>query len=212
MAKNNGLSKKKQRLLILEIKKKIGQGLSDDEIMEALEIRPNAFAAYRRKMSQTDLAVYTNMDSVAVFSDYCLRMKDLVCELNTLKRRFKVNGQWTASALVSAVKQKKEIHDSVIKMGQELGFIERKAKELKFEGSMTFSTMTEKDVKKEIEIEVNKLQSLMTNPVDMRQELLDVTPDEVKKYMPKHVANIPIDNAGKRQTKTKIKLLLRKKY
>lgn len=208
--KRPGLTKAQQRKRIIDIKRLMGKGWTDEEVIDHLEIRPSNFVQYKKQIAETDRAIFTNMDSVGVFSDYCLKMRQLVKELDDVKMKFKSHHQYTA--LVAAIKQKKEIYDSVIKMGQDFGFIEKKAKELKLKGELSFVTMTEDEVKGEIQAEVKRMNNLLTGQIDMREELLDVTEAEVKKYIPATVAKVPEAHKRIVKTHTRLRLNIKKVY
>jgi len=209
-SKRMGLSRLDKRKRAIDIKRLIGKGWTDEEIIDHLEMRPGNFAQYKKQIQETDRAIFTNMDTSGVFSDYCLKMRELVKELDAVKIKFKSHHQYTA--LVAAIKQKKEIYDSVIKMGQDFGFIDRKVKELKLKGDFSFSTMTETQVKDEIQVEVERMKRLMSGQIDMREELLDVTESEVKKYIPGTVAKIPERHRNVIKIKAKLKLNMKKVY
>jgi len=204
-------SLKQQRHLMSDIRRLIGKNYTDYEIMEQLEIRPDDLSHYKQQILRNDKDVLENLDSVGVYSDYLLKSRQMVKELDELKVKFRNKGQWTA--LVAAVKQKKEIYDSVIKMGQDFGFIEKKATEFKVSGEMSFSTMSEKEVKEEIQKEVENIQRLSTGVIDMRPELLGVMPEEVRKFIPqKLLENKNISKTKiKTKAKTKIKFIVRKR-
>jgi len=202
------LSPKEQRQLAAEIRKLIGKNYTDEEICEKLNIRPNVLVEYKRRVYQHDKVRFQNLDRYVVFSDYVNKSGQMVKELDDIKLKFRNRGQW--SALVAAIKTKKEIYDSVIKLGQEFGLIDKKAAEVKVQGEVSFSTMSDVDVKREIEREVQKMHQIAKGGVvDMRPELLGVTDDEVARYVPAHVVGLP--EPRKTKVKHKIKVTLKKR-
>ena len=202
------LSRAEQRQCMAQIKHLIGKNKTDEEIAEELNIRNDQVELLKRKMYRIEKVRYQNLDKYVVYSDYVYKSTQMVKELDEIKTKFRNRGQWTT--LVAAIKQKGEIYDKVIKMGQDFGFIDRKAAELKIEGEMSFSTMTDKDIRTEIEAEVKKMHQLAAGKViEMRPELTGVTDDEVASYVPANLIQIP--EKSKTKIKTKIKVTLKKR-
>lgn len=211
--KGKGLSPKQQRKLQAEIRKLIGKNYTDEEIIEALNVRPNDLKIHKKKILDADRVAFKHLDTSAVYSDYIQKMGHLIKELDEVKTKFRNRGQFTA--LVAAIKEKKNIHDSVIKMGQDFGFIDRKAKEMKVDGEITFSTMSEEQVKEEIQKEVQRLNDLSKGGViEMREEVLGVTDSDIKRFLPSSVKKEPPKSGktkkAKKKVKAKVKLALRK--
>lgn len=203
------LSKKEQRQLAAEIRKLIGKNYTDDEICEKLNIRPNLLVEYKRRIYQHDKVRFQGMDKYVVFSDYVSKSSQMVKELDEVKLKFRNRGQW--SALVSAIKAKKEIYDSVIKMGQEFGLIDRRAAEVKVQGEVSFSTMSDADVRREIESEVKRLNEIAQGGVvDMRPELMGVTDDNVEHFVPANIVSLPAPKTKTKKT-TKVRVTLKKR-
>lgn len=206
--KRRGLTRSQQTAYMSQIRKLIGDNKTDDDICLETGLRSDQVSALKRKIYQTDKARFQSLDRFTVFSDYVARSTQMVNELNEIKIKFRNRGQWTA--LVAAVKQKKEIYDSVIKMGQDFGFIDKKATEVKIEGEMSFSTMTDHDIRKEIEAEVKKMHEIAKgNVVEMRPELLGVTDEDVRKFVPSHLVSLPEEK--RKKVKTKVKVTLKKR-
>lgn len=212
MANKHRIAKAKQRILCHEIRKLIGRNYDDAKICEKLGISLLQLAPLKRKIYHAAKIRFQNLDKFSVYSDYCDRSSEMVNELNEIKLKFRNRGQWTA--LVAAVKQKKEIYDSVIKLGQDFGLIDRKETELRVSGEMAFSTMSDRDVKEEIEKEVKKMHEIAAgNVIDMRPELLGVTDEEVASYVPNNLVRLDASKDKKQKTKihSKIKVTLKKR-
>ncbi len=203
------LSKGEARRCMNRMRHLIGKNYTDDELADELKIRSDQVSILRRKIYQTDKARFQSFDKFAVYSDYVSKCTQMVKELDDIKTKFRNRGQWTA--LVAAVKQKGEIYDKVIKLGQDFGFIDKKATEIKVEGEMSFSAMSDKDIRAEIQAEVNKMHQIASGQVvDMRPELLGVTDDDVATYVPQNLLRLPAADK-KMKVKTKIKVTLKKR-
>lgn len=211
--KNRGLSKREQRETLNEIKRLLGKNYDEHQICEKMNIRLDVYQQYLRKIMHQEKVRFQNLDNYSVYADYLYKSKQMVKELDEIKTKFRNRGQWTA--LVAAVKQKKDIYDSVIKMGQDFGFIEKKATEVKVEGEVSFSTMSDSDVKQQIEEEVKKLHQLAQgNVVEMREELVGVTDEDVRKFVPANVIEAPKKEKSKKRSKvkSKMKVTLKKRF
>ncbi len=94
------------------------------------------------------------------------------------------------AAYVAAIKLRSEINDKVVKVGQDLGHIDKRAKEvdLNVVGNIdhNFSAMSNEEIQKEIKDEVKKLHQIAAGgiTIEMREELLGVSGDEVRKFLP----------------------------
>lgn len=203
------LSKAEARRCMNRIRHMIGKNYDDAEIAEELNIRSDQVEFLKRRIYQLDKARFQSFDKYAVYTDYVAKSTQMVKELDEIKTKFRNRGQW--AALVAAVKQKGEIYDKVIKLGQDFGFIDKKATEIKVEGEMTFSTMSEKDIRAEIESEVKKMHQLASGKViEMRPELIGVTDDEVNSFVPGNLLQLESQNKHTK-VKRKIKVTLKKR-
>lgn len=205
------MTKKERKRCIVRMRNLIGKNYTDDEIAEELAVGVDQVMALRRRIYATDKARFQSFDKYVVYSDYIAKSTQMVKELDDIKTKFRNRGQWTA--LVAAVKQKGEIYDKVIKLGQDFGFIDKKATEIKVEGEMSFSAMTDKDIRAEIQAEVNKMHQLAAGKVvDMRPELLGVTDQDVSSFVPANLMQLPAGTKKKQtKVKTKIKVTLKKR-
>jgi len=203
MAKN--LTKKQQRNLIARIQYYIGKNYTDDEICSILEIRPNFLKGYKKKILQRDKLAFDQLDKNAVYSDYLIKQHQLLRECDHLRVKFNNKGQWTA--LVAAIKLKSDINDKIIKVGQELGLIERKIGEIKIEGEMSISAMSNEEVEKKIEVEAQRMISMTTqNIIPIRPELLDIAGEGMKEVLPPNVKILSTKKIKQIHIKTKVTL------
>lgn len=177
---------------------------------QTLCIHPNSLTAIKSEIITFDKTFFEHIDSGSVFSEYILKVKQNITDLNRLINTTNIrNAQGSEkAAFVGAIKLRSELNDKVVKMGQDLGHIDRRAKELKvdIEGdfNFNFSTMTNKQIQQDIQDEVQKLNQLAKGTViNMREELLGVSGDEVRKFLPEP------PNAKKKKKKS-TKVILRK--
>jgi len=209
---NRNLSPIEQRKLESKIRRLIGKSYSDIEILEELTLQPHVLRHYKQRIYEIDKERFNHLDSVTVYTDYTEKSRQMIKELDKLKVKFSNRGQWTA--LVAAVKEKNVIYKDVIKLGQDFGFIERKASEITFQGEMSFATYTTEEVKKELEKEVKKLNQMAKGEIiEMRPELLetlDEDTEKIKKYFPVDIQEVQAKKTiQKKVIKKKIKLKMR---
>lgn len=208
MAKERLRGKKRTRL-VEKIRRLIGKNYTDEEMCQTLGVHPSRLTALKSEILVFDKTFFEHMDSGSVFSDYMMRAKQNMVDLNRLINTTNIRSAQGSekAAFVAAIKLRGEIHDKCVKMGQDLGHIDRRAKEVKIdlEGSVdfNFSTMSDEDINKEIQAEVKRLHDLADgNIVNMREELLGVTGDEIKKFLP--------EPAGAKKKRSRNKVSLRK--
>lgn len=214
MVKRKKLKGRARAKAIVRVRKLIGKQYSDQQICIKLDMRPNSLSALKAEIINFDKTWFEHLDSGTVYSDYLMQSLLNITDLNKLIRSTTMSraSSGERSAFVAAIKLRKEINDKCVKMGQDLGFIEKTAQEVNFKGEMdfNFSEMSDADVKAEVQKEVEKLNSIASgNVIEMRQELLGVTDAEVKNYLPSRL----ISYKKKRQIKKikiKTRLTLRK--
>lgn len=202
---------KKRAKLVEKIRRLIGKDYSDEQMCQTLGIHSTRLTALKTEILTFDKTYFEHIDSGSVFSDYLLRAKQNVTDLNRLINSTNIRSAQGSekAAFVGAIKLRGEIHDKCVKLGQDLGHIDKRAKEVKIdlEGNVDFniSTMSNADIQAEIQAEVTKLHQLADgNVINMREELLGVSGDEVRKFLPESPeAKL---RAKKRRAKNKVSL------
>ncbi len=209
MAKEKLRGKKRTRL-VEKIRRLIGKNYSDEEMCQTLQVHPARLTALKSEILVFDKTFFEHLDSGTVFSDYLMKAKQNITDLNRLINTTNIRSAQGSekAAFVGAIKLRGEINEKCVKMGQDLGHIDRQAKEvnLNFEGSMdfNFSAMTNADIQKEIQDEVKKLNAIASgNVVKMREELLGVTGEEIRKFLPPGSTKL---KSKKRRAKNKVSL------
>lgn len=194
--RNKGLTPKEKRKLAHEVRLLIGKNYSDHEIMEKLDLRPNVLEEVKTQILTLDGEVYKNLSSAMVFSDFIEKSRDNIKQIDNFFTKFKNRGQW--SALVAGIKVKQEIHKDVIKLGQDLGFIDKKAGELKLSGEMTFGTMAEHEVMEKVQEEINQINKIIKRrDAPIRAEVLEAAGEEVRRFMPGQSKQLALPAPGK---------------
>jgi len=188
------LSGLKRKRLVKKIRRLMGKGYDDQEIIDTLDIQTKTLVACKQDILNFDKTFFEHLDSGTVFSDYLLRAKQNTKDLDKLINTTNIRSAQGSekSAFVAAIKLRKEIHDTCVKMGQDLGFVDRKAKEvdINLDGDFNFNfqTMSDKDIRQQIEDETKRLDQIASGKViEMRTELLGVTDSEVARFLPASV-------------------------
>lgn len=174
---------KERKILGQEIRRLIGKSKTDIEMCEELGIKHSLLIEIKKELLAVDSAIYGNLSSVAVMQDFVEKSRDNIVHIDQFFTKFKNRGQW--SALVAGIKVKQEIHKDCIKLGQDLGFIDKKSGELKVTGEIGFSTMAESEVMDQIQKEMDGIKNMLKRkPIGMRSEILDVVGTEVQSHLP----------------------------
>ena len=209
---SNSLTAKGQRQMEVDIRVKIGEGKNSAEIMEELDLQPHVFASYLSRIKDIDKNFFETMSSTDVYTNFVEKSRGMIKELRVMRKRFDYRKQYTA--LVASVKQEHEINKDLVKLGQQLGFIEQKGAEISVESELTFSTMTTEEVRNEVNNEIERLNNMVTqSTIIMRPELMDALgndKDSIKKYVPDYIA-IEEEKPRKKKIKVKTKIKLRRR-
>jgi hypothetical protein len=174
--------------------------MDDREICQTLGLHSQTLLALKTEIIQFDKTYFEHQDSGTVFSKYLMQAKQNIMDLNRLIKTTKVHSAQGSdkTAYVAAIKLRAEVQDKCVKMGQDLGHIDKRAKEvdLRLDGKVdfNFASMSNADIQKEIQSEVNKLHQLAdgNTTIEMREELMGVSGKEVRKFFPTKVIKAPV--------------------
>ncbi len=200
----------KRKRLVEKTRRLMGKGYSDQEICDALTIKTKTLVACKQDILNFDKTFFEHLDSGTVYSDYLLKAKQNTKDLNKLINTTNIKSAQGSekAAFVAAIKLRSELQDKCVKLGQDLGFIDRQSKvvDINLDGEVNFNfqNKTDAEIRKEIELEKKRLDEIASGKViEMRPELLGVTDKEVTKYFPPNVVS-------KQRAKNTPKVTLRK--
>lgn len=114
-------SQPRLRRRLAELRVMMRGGKSDEEIVEETGVEFNSLVWLKDQVYKQDRAAIENADPASIFIRYCLQQEGIIVELNEVITKFMTTNQ--GSAIVGAIKEKSQIYDRVIKMGQDLGLI-----------------------------------------------------------------------------------------
>ena len=126
----------------------IAEGLSRDEIMARMGWSDAEYDRIERRVLETDAARFTAMGTAHRYYVYMLQQEQCAHELDVLLDEMRKQDSAPATAMVAAVKAKSKIFDNTIRMGQELGVIAKRAKEIRVVGQVNLATMSNDELAK----------------------------------------------------------------
>ena len=180
--------------MIAKVRRLLGKNYTDDEICDQLNIKSTTLLSAKSEILTFDTTLFEHLDSSGVFSQYLLNQKQNIIDLDRLINSTNPKKANEKTAFVAAIKLRADILSQINKLGQELGLIDKVAKEVnvKQTGKIDVSlTMTNINLKKEIEAEKQKLHKLAAgNQIEMREELLGVTDDDLRNFLPASVKEV----------------------
>ncbi len=197
---------KRQKMLTM-IEELIGENYTDFEIEEKLNLSAEQFCKYREVIYAKHRMTLQNLTPEKVFSDYAMKMSRVVKELDEAIESCREGNQ--LQAMVSAIWRKKEASDSVIKLGQELGFIPKNAKSVNVTNDISFTTMTSEELRAEIEREKQKLIEIAKRKVHIRSEVVQFMDPHTRTNLPDYMVILDGGDQKKSSIKKKAKFLRR---
>lgn len=207
--KLNTLEKKKRRakqskrqILLNQIQELIGQNYDDFEIQQKLGLNPERLQKYKRHIFESFRANLESLTAEAVFTDYAIKIDEVVRELNESIALCREKNQ--LHVMVNAIWRKKEAFDSVIHLAQDLGFVPKNAKELKITNEFSFNAMTTEEVRTEIEREKKRLHALATKKTYIRAEVAEFMDPAVIASLPPNVVILGAKEIEAKKKKSKI--------
>lgn len=178
------LSSKERRSLLTEVRRLIGKNYTDEEIMDKLNVQPHVLSDIKAEILSRASSMFHNLTSEAVYEDFLSKCRVNIKEIDEVRVKFKNRGQW--SSLIAAQKVKHEIYKDVVKLGQDLGFIDKKSGELKLTGEMSFSSMSDSEVVADIQKEIESINKMVgRKSVAPRPEVLEAAGSEIKQLSSK---------------------------
>ncbi len=203
--KRSKQTKRQKKLTMVE--ELIGQNYTDFEIEEKLNLSPEQLCKYREIIYARHRMILQNLTPEKIFSDYAMKMNKVVKELDEAIEFCREGNQ--LQAMVSAIWRKKEASDSVIKLGQELGFIPKNAKSVQITNDISFTSMTTEELKAELERNTKRLHEMTTRKIFIRPEVAQFMDPTTKANLSDHVVILESEGEKISAAKKKSKLIKR---
>lgn len=127
---NKRRNKTDQRKIKAEIRARLANGLSDEEIIEEIGLAPNIYVGYKKQVLSDELSEAISDTAGETWARYSLLMSGCIKDLNVVIRQghevFEEKGDTRSmNAVVGAIKAKAQILDGIIDRGQNLGVIHK---------------------------------------------------------------------------------------
>ena len=117
----------------------LAEGLSQDEIKERLGVTDYIYDRVEQYLFDTEATKVSNFGSSRHYYLYLLRMEYAARQLDRYIEKHMDDA--TGAGVVSAIKAKAGLYGDVIKMGQDLGIVSKRAKELRMYGNINLATL-----------------------------------------------------------------------
>lgn len=133
-------------------------GTSDADIIKKTGATYRAVEYLKEEIYTQETKQLEGTEPVAVFIQYCIQQEGCIKELDECINKFKKTNQ--GSAVVGAIKEKSSIYERVIKMGQELGVLEKAADKLMVVAGVQLAGKTPQEIKALIEDQLDEIKAL----------------------------------------------------
>jgi len=184
-------------------------GKTDEEARKKLKISVEDFVDLKRKMMEREIARLSTQTTEEVYVKHSIAQIQNIRDLTDMIKEFKKSKQY--NAMVGAVKARAELYDKLLKMGQDLGIIEKEAVKHEVVGGIVVSDLSSKELKKMITSELAGLNDMMkrygsSNIIDIKPKPTHGPPKKTKVLKEKTTGGKKMRVAkGRRVVKTKVK-------
>lgn len=208
----NGLGKFKKGSEISQMKKDIAQYNAGTALLWDREKFLQESGWSVQKLSAVENSIvkenrrkYSKIDPKIVFNEYKIQQMQAAAELMDIALEFKNSRQYPS--LVSAIKTRSDILDKIIKVGQDLGVINRSAKEVNINQNMNIQSMSISELKVTMKKELSDMKEMIYN--DGGNNLIDKVLNNITSEtnsLPEHTEDV-IDVKEIHKPKKKMKKL-----
>jgi len=137
---NENQRKKWYRSAVTYLRAFIAEGLSREEIKSRLGIDDSIFDQVEARLLEHDGSKFAEMGTAHRYYYYMLRMEQCSRELDDF-----INSHMSAdpktSGVVGAIKAKAQIYKDVMTMGQDLGIVKKRARDIRVLGELNLTVM-----------------------------------------------------------------------
>lgn len=146
---------KEQLELALEVYQQKLDGASDLEIRDALELNEEAYTSLLRFMHKKVAESEERKTAGEVFSEYLLEQRRTIKKIDDIVDVLTDKKQ--SNALIGALRLRKDIVDTLLEKGQELGVYEKKPKKIEFIDGKPSNEMSVGELKEAVAREIGFL-------------------------------------------------------
>ena len=177
MGKANSLSTARMRMYMVD-------DLSDAEIAAATGWEIEDVQKLRAEVIAEEEVRLVGRRSEEVFVEYAMKMTGIVKELDVAINELKQGdqGDRQGAAIMSGIRAKAAMHDRVIKLGQQMGFV-KKEPEKKV---VVLASLTDRELAQHLQLMMRRLDAVMDRG---GESVIDIDPDRVQPVLSMHRAS-----------------------
>jgi hypothetical protein len=174
---------KRQRIEEELLRACFAEGMQREEVMRLMDITEFQLAAIEKRLLANDGQRHLSMTAAHRYYIYALQQEQCVHDLDGfIQEAYDSIHNWNEAAklygspgaarkvlgaapsnqsAILAIKAKSEILDRTIKMGQEMGIIQKRAKEVRVSGQLNLAALPTEQLKKELSKKLDQFQELV---------------------------------------------------
>lgn len=175
------MSKKELREAIAELLSYLASGYDDSEARVELGLDPEQYAALKREMYSQQAEYYRTRSTEEMYSDYVIEQRACINELDKIVARFVDDKQ--SSAAVGAIRARSDIVDKIVKLGQDVGLIEKEPERKVIFGGVAIASLSDAQLRRAIVGEVKELDGLIAAFGD-GMSIMDMDPGPLHRMLP----------------------------
>jgi len=137
----------------------LGEGKGEEEVAKACGVGEAEWAKFRKDCFEWAAEGVRGKSAGEVFVEYMLNQKRCIKDLEVMAQRFDNAKHY--SALVGSVKTRSDIFDKIIKMGQDLGLLEKRPERKEIVAGVLVAKMDDQQLRDVILGELRNLDELM---------------------------------------------------
>ena len=138
----------------------LSEGLSREEIKKRLGIDDKIYDEVEMFLLETEASKFTNMGTAHRYYVHMLRVEQCIRELDQFTRTH-MEDDPKRSGVVGAIKTKASLYESLMKMGQDLGIIQKRAKEIRVLGEINLVALPNEELRQLYQERMSWFQSVM---------------------------------------------------
>ena len=176
-----GLSKSELREAIAELLAYLASGYDDSEARAELGLDAEQYAALKREMYSQQAEFYRTRSTEDMYTDYVNEQRACIHELDKIVARFA--DEKHSSAIVGAIRARSDIVDKIVKLGQDVGLIDKEPEKKVVLGGIAVASLSDAQLRKTIVAEIKELDRLVSMFGD-GMSILDMDPGELHRALP----------------------------
>lgn len=161
----------------------IAEGMSREDIAAVMQLRDDQIATIEKRLLSNDGQRQLTLSTAHRYYIYCLQQEQCVRDLDYfVEASYQAIDAWNKAAklygspgvarkvlgaapsnqgAILAIKAKSEILDRTIKMGQDMGIIQKRAKEVRVSGQLNLAALPTEQLKKTLQKKLNQFEELV---------------------------------------------------